>query len=168
MRIIQQFFRKIRNFIFNSRGVNAIISSVLLASGVIATGFVVLAYTQQRAMETNIQYADNTSKNIERIQEKLAVEHINYNHTSNELTVFLINCGQSNDLGLVKTYLTNESWVNLFEDIELKLLNDTNTQSLDVSEEGFFKLSIVLTEDTEYTIQIRTMRGRYFVETFSA
>ena len=160
--------RKMRRLIFDKRGVNAIISSVMLCSAVIAMGFVVFAYTQHQAVDANMRYADNTNDNIARIQEKLAFEHIHNNSSSNELAIFLLNCGKSDDIVLAKAYLTKDSWSQSFEDIELKFLNDTIIQSLDVLEEGFFQLSIDLEEDTNYSIRVVTARGRNFVTTFVA
>ena len=69
----------------------------MLASAVIALGFVILVYTQQNAAKSNMQYADNTNENIASIQEKLAFEHIYNNSSLNELSVFLINCGNNYD-----------------------------------------------------------------------
>ena len=160
--------RKLRRLIFDKRGVNVIISSVMLCSAVIAMGFVVFAYTQHQAVDANMRYADNTNENIAKIQEKLAFEHIHNNASSNELTVFVINCGKSDDVVLAKAYLTKDSWSQSFEDMELKFLNDTITQSLAVLEEGFFQLSIDLEEGTSYSIRVLTTRGRIFVTTFVA
>ncbi len=160
--------RKIRRLISDKRGVNAIISSVMLCSAVIALGFIVFAYTQHQAVEANIRYAYNTSDNIAKIQEKLAFEHIYFNSSLNELTVFLINCGKSDDVVLDRAYLTSDSLYQSFENIELKLLNGTVSQGLDAQKEGFFQLSTDLTEDTSYSIRIVTTRGRYFVTTFIA
>jgi hypothetical protein len=160
--------RKIRRFIFNRHGTNATISSVMLASAVIALGFIVFAYTQQKAVESNMRYADNTNTNIARIQEKLAFEHIYNNSSLNELCVFLINCGKSDEIAVTRVYLTNGSWAQLFDNVELKFLNGTITQSLDVLEEGGFQLSIDLVEETSYSIRVITARGRNFVTTFIA
>ncbi|UCC57924.1 MAG: hypothetical protein JSW14_06065 [Candidatus Bathyarchaeum sp.] len=163
-----ELIRKIHRLIFDKRGVNVIISSVMLCSAVIAMGFVVFAYTQHQAVEANVRYADNTNENIATIQEKLAFEYIHNNSSSNELTVFLINCGKSDDVVLVRAYLSKGSWAQSFEDMELKFLNGTITQSLDVLEEGVFQFSIDLEEDASYSIRILTARGRNFVTTFVA
>jgi hypothetical protein len=160
--------KKMRRLISNKRGVNAIISSILLCSAVITLGFAVFAYAQHQASDANMRYADNTNNNIARIQEKLVFEHIYNNCSLNELTVFIINCGNSDDVGLAKAYLTRDSLVQSFEDIELKSLNGTIIESLDFNEEAFFKLSINLAEDASYTLQILTTRGRFFVTTFTA
>ena len=140
----------------------------MLASAVIALGFIVFAYTQQKAVESNMRYADNTNTNIARIQEKLAFEHVYNNSSLNELCVFLINCGKSDDIAVTRVYLTNGSWVQSFDNVELKFLNGTITQSLDVLEEGGFQLSIDLVEETSYSIRVITARGRNFVTTFIA
>ena len=163
-----ELIRKIRRLVADKRGVNAIISSVMLCTAVIAIGFVVLAYAQHQAVDANMRYADNTNSNIDRIKEKLIFEYIRNNDSLNELTVFIINCGKSDDLVLARAYLIRESWVQSFEDIELKLLNGTVIQDLDVQQEGFFKLSNELEEDASYTIKILTTRGNNFVTTFIA
>jgi hypothetical protein len=116
---------KFRKLISNRRGVNAVISSVILAGAVIALGFVALYYTQQKAMESNIQYANNTNDNIASVQEKLSFLHIDYNISINELTVYLMNNGKSDDIGIAKIYLNNDSWIQSFDDLELKFLNGT-------------------------------------------
>jgi hypothetical protein len=159
---------KTRRLVFDQRGVNAIISSIMLCSAVIAMGFVVFAYTQHQAVDANMRYADNTNENIARVQEKLAFEYIHNNSSSNELTAFLINCGKSNNITLAQVNLTKDSWSHSFEDMELKFLNGTITQSLNVLEEGFFQLTIDLEEDASYSIQVVTTRGGIFVTTFVA
>ena len=163
-----ELIRNIHRFIFDKRGVNVVISSVMLCSAVIAMGFVVFAYTQHQAVDANMRYSDNTNENIARVQEKLAFEYIHNNSSSNQLTVFLINCGKSNNITLAQVHLTKDSWSQSFEDMELKFLNGTITQSLDVLEEGFFQLTIDLEEDASYSIQVVTTRGRNFVTTFVA
>jgi hypothetical protein len=133
---------------------NLAISSVILA------GFVVLYWTQQRTFEVNEEYGSTTDENIAKIRERLAFEHIFYNYSENTLSVYLINCGKSNDIVLDITYLSNSSWSQTFSDIELKFLNGTETESLDIGQEGYFKIPVNLVSFyMNYFIRITTMRG---------
>ena len=161
--------RKIRRLFFDRRGVNVVISNVLMVCAVMSLGFVVFYWTQQRAFEANEEYADATEENIARIREKLVYENMFYNSSENTLTVYLINCGKSDDASFASVYLSNSSWYQSFSDIELRFLNGTLVQSLDIDEEGYFKLSVSLVAFyTSYLSRITTGRGRLFATTFTA
>lgn len=159
--------KRSRRFLLNKRGVNAVISSVILACTVVTLGFVVFYWTQQRAFETNEEYGDTTDENIAKIGERLAFEHIFYNYSENTLSVYLLNCGKSNDVRLETIYLSNSSWSQTFSDIELKFLNGTETESLNVGEEGYFKLSVNLVSFYMiYSIRVTSVRGSHFETNF--
>jgi len=147
--------------------VNVVVSNVILACAVIALGFVVQYWAYQRSLAFNIEYAETVDDDIACIKEKLVIEHVSYNASEKELTVYLLNCGKSNDISLASVYLSDGAWSQSFYDIELRFLNGTLTQILDVGEEGYFKLSVDLTPFYKiYTIRIMTGRERLFVETF--
>ena len=163
-----RLIKKIRRLFLDGRGVNVVISNVLMACAVIALGFAVLYWTQQKSLDANIEYADTTDENIARIKEKLVFEYVSYNISQKELTVYLINCGKSNDVSLASVYLSNSSWSKSFFEIELRFLNGVLTQSLDILEEGRFQLSVGLVANTSYFIRLITKRGRLFATTFVA
>lgn len=162
--------RKVRRLFFGRRAVNIVISNLILAGAVVALGFAVLSWTYSRSSVYNMEYANLMEANSDRIREKLVFEYIFYDTSENELTVYLINCGKSNDVSLANVYISNDSWVQSFSDTELRFLNDTPTQSLDTGEEGYFKLrpSVDLVANTIYSIRIVTERGRLFDTTFIA
>jgi hypothetical protein len=158
---------KLRRFFLNKRGVNLVLSSIILACTAITLGFVVLYWTQQRAFEANEEYSDTTDENIAKIRERMAFEHIFYNYSENTLSIYLINCGKSNDVVLDTAYLSNSSWSQTFYDIELKSLNGTETENLDIGEEGYFKISVNLVSFyMSYFIRITTVRGTQFETNF--
>ncbi|MFQ6081135.1 MAG: hypothetical protein ACE5OW_05675 [Candidatus Bathyarchaeia archaeon] len=161
--------RKVRRLLFDRRAVNIAISNLILAGAVVALGFAVLSWTYSRSSVYNMEYANLIEANSDRIKEKLVFEYIFYN-TSGNLTVYLINCGKSNDVSLAHVYLSNSSWFRSFPDtdIELRFLNGTSTESLDIGEEGYFQLSVSLVTNTSYSIRIVTGRGRSFDATFIA
>ena len=159
--------RRFRRFLLSKRGVNVVISNVLLACAVVALGFGVLYWAQQRAFEANEEYGDTTNENIAKIRERLAFEYIFYNYSENTLNVYLINCGKSNDLGLDTVYLSNSSWSQTFSDVELKFLNGTETESLDIGEEGHLKLSVNLVAfHLKYFIRVTSVRWRQYETNF--
>jgi len=160
--------RIIRRLFFNRRAFSPVISNTLLAGAVIALGFAVLSWTYTRSSVFNLEYADVVEANLDKIKEKLVFEYLFYNTSENTLTVYLMNCGKSNNVSLTNAYLSNSSWFQSFSDIELMFLNGTLTQSLDIGEEGYFKLSVNLVANTGYSIRIVTERGRLFETPFIA
>ena len=163
-----RLIRKIRGLFCDRRGVSVVISNVLMACAVIALGFAVYYWTWLRVSDVNLEYANVTEENIARIREKLDFEYIFYNTSENELTVYLLNWGKSGDVSLASVYLGNVSWSQSFYDIELRFLNGTLTQSLDILEEGYFQISVALVTNTSYFIRIATGRERLFATTFIA
>jgi len=160
--------RNTRGLLFNRHAENTVIANVVLAGVVIALGLATLNWTYQKSSIANDEYADVTEANLASIKEKLVFEYIFYNSSKNELTVYLMNCGKSNDVSLASVYLSNSSWIQSFFDIELGLLNGTLTQGLDLGEEGYLKLSVDLAANMSYSIRIITERGRSFDATFIA
>jgi hypothetical protein len=158
---------RLHRFFLDKRGVNVVISSVILVCAVVASGFVVLYWAQQRAFEANEEYSDTTDENIAKIRERLAFEHVFYNYSENTLSIYLINCGKSDTVMLDTAHLSNGSWSQTFFDIELKFLNGTETESLNIGEEGYFKISVNLVSFyMSYLIRITTVRGREFEANF--
>jgi hypothetical protein len=140
--------------------VSLVISNVILASAVVTLGLIVLFWTQQRAFLANEEYGYTTDENIAKIKERIAIEHIFYNYSENTLSIYLMNYGRSNNVLLDTTYLRNSSWSQAFSDIKLRFLNGTETQHLDIGEEGYFEITVNLVSFyMKYHIQITTVRG---------
>jgi len=123
-------------------------------------------------MEYNNQYGILVDDSIAKIKEKLVFEHIFYNGSDNNLTVYLINCGKIDDTSMASVSLSSGSWSETFykAEIELRFPDGTETEALDILEEGYFRLpvSVGLVEDSPYVILIITGRGKAFVTTFIA
>lgn len=159
--------KSLKTFFFGKRGMNSVVSSVIMAGVAITLGFAVLGWTQIRAEEQNNNYSEITDSNINKLQEKIVFEYVKYenNHT---LSVYLFNCGENNDISIVGVYLSNDTWIQKFDNIELKFFNGTPTDDLDYREEGYFLLNVNLSENTNYSVRIMTYRGRSFVRGFIA
>jgi len=154
--------RKIRALFLDRRAVSATISNLVLVVTVITVGTAVTIWANSRISILNSEYSDLLDANSARIRENIVFEYIFYNTSGSELIVYLTNVGASNNVSLANVYLRNDSWYQFFPDVELRLLNDTLTQSLDIQEQGYFKLSASLVATTSYSIRIVSGRGRLF------
>jgi len=162
-------FRNIFKIFINKKAVSVVISTTLMTSAVMALGFVILFWTQEKAFEANSEYSENTDLNIAKIGEELIIEHIFYDYNENTLKIWLLNCGKTNSIQLTQILLSNSSWSQTCTDFELKYLNGTSTESLNVNEEAVIELSVnLVTYFVNYDIQINTERSRQFVSEFIA
>lgn len=159
---------KLKKLFLKKRGISQVISTTILAGAVIALGFVVFTWTYNRSLAFNREYANVVETDLARIKEKLVFEFAFYNTSDKELTVYMINCGKSNNVSLTNAFLSNSSWYQSFTNIELTLLNETSVESLDVNEEGCLKITVDLVVQSSYSIRVVTGRGRAFETTFVA
>lgn len=158
--------RKIRALLLDRRAVSVAISNLVLVATVISLGTVVIVWANSRIFILNTEYADLVDANSARIREDIIFEYIFYNTSGSELLVYLTNFGGSNNVSLANVYLSNDSWYQFSPDVELRFLNDTLTQSLDIQEQGYFKISTSLVATTSYSIRIVSRRGRLFEAIF--
>jgi hypothetical protein len=163
---------KRRRKLSNRGAVSAVISAVLLTAAALALGLVVLHWTYQRSFVANEEYVDTIESNLDKIREKLVFAHIFYNSSGNELTVYLLNCGKSNETSIAEVYLFDNSSEIVYKtegsEVDLRHLNDDLTQGLNVGEEGYVRLSVSLVADMGYSVYVVTERGRSFAKTFVA
>ena len=163
----QKRARKFRLF-SDRRAVSPVIANVIMAGAIVVIGFSVLSWTFSQSAEFSNRYSSSMQANLNKLKEKLVCEYISYNGSSGEVNVFLLNCGESVDVSLVSATLRNSTWHQAVSSPELKLLNNTQVQSLSVDEEGRFKMASVLQAGTSYTLSISTSRGKSFVAKFVA
>ena len=159
----------VHRMFLDRHAVSVVVSNVILTTAVVTLGLTVLVWTYSRSSAFNSEYADVVDENLARIKEKLIFEYVFHDRSGSELEVYLMNCGTVDDMCLVNVYVSNNSWLQQFSDIDLRFLNDTSTSGLDVQEEGYFKLtSLDLVAETSYSIRVITERGRWFDATFIA
>ena len=164
----KRLIRKIRGLLSSKRAISSVLSNVLLASVVLGLGFGVQYYVYWRSIEYNNQYGALVDNSIEKIKEKLVFEHVFYDTDNSNLTVYLMNCGSIDGVTISSVSLTNETWERIFYDVQLRSLIGQLTQELDILDEGYFRLSVGLVENTSYTILMVTGRGKAFVTSFAA
>jgi len=160
----------IRRLFIDRRAISSVLSNVMLASVVLSLGFGMQYWVYWRSMEYNDQYGILVDDSIAKIKEKLVFEHIFYNGSDSNLTVYLMNCGGIDDTSISSVSLSSGSWSEAFYagEIELRFPDGTETEVLDILEEGYFRLPVDLVDDTSYVILIITGRGKAFVTTFIA
>ena len=162
--------RRIRRLFLDRRAISSVISNVLLASVVLGLGFGVQYYVYWRSVDYNNQYGTLVDDSIAKIKEKLVFEYIFYDTDSKNLTVYLMNCGKINGTSIATVSLSKGAWEEVFYNVTLSFLDGTDTEELDILDEGCFQLHVSagLSDDESYVILMVTGRGKAFVTTFTA
>jgi len=159
--------RKILRIFFNKRAINNAVSATIMTSVVIALGLSVFTWAQARSSDYNSEFSETVDTETAKLKEKLAFEYIFYDSTSSDnLTVFLLNCGTIDDVKIKTVYIYNSGGapIQIFSDPPLYLFHGSEEipdQDLDIQEEG----RIVLPADLPggfYNIKIVTVRGATF------
>ena len=148
--MVRRTFRKC----FDKRALTPVISSIIMASVVIALSFAVLAWSQIRTSDYAETYGETTDAEIARLKERLTVEYIFYNGSSGNLSIYLLNCGAIGNVEIESVRVQNYAGYN-------ELLNGTliPDQDLDRGEEGYLLLSCGTLTAGNYYIRILTERG---------
>ena len=163
--------KKVWKLLHGRRGVNAVISNVILVGAVIAVSFVVLLWAQYRSSAYNEQYGEAMNADIDKLKERLAFEYVFY--SGGNLTVYLMNCGTIDNVRIQTVYVKDAigALIQVNSSITLMYFNDTQIadKDLDRGEEGYFVLSSLnLLTSTSYSVRIVTGRGSTFDHTFIA
>jgi len=163
--------RKISKTIFNRRAVSNTISATILTGAVIALSLAVFSWSQSRSSDYNREYSETVEAETARLKEKLVFEYVSYGNPSDDLAVYLFNCGTINDLKIKSVYISNTTWLRAFSTPTLHFLNGAQIpdQDLDIGEEGYFTLLLSSSLSSGYyNIQVVTERGATFGSNFMA
>jgi len=155
--------RKVAKLFRDRGGVSAVISNVILV------GVGVMAWTYSQSSLYQAQYGESVNSDIDKLRERVAFEHVFYNSTAGNLSVYLMNSGKVDDVNFTTVYISNSSWIVTFTSVQLKFLNGVSTPDLDKGLEGYFALgSVTLDSGNAYTVKVVTWRGSSFENTFVA
>jgi len=135
-----------------------VISSVIMASVVIALSFGVLAWSQFRTSDYAENYGETTDAEIARLKERLTVEYIFYDGSSGNIRIYLLNCGAIGNVTIESVRVQNDlGYSEDFLITELTFLNGTINPShyLDMGDEGYLILPC------------GSLGGKYFVRIFT-
>lgn len=150
--MVRRMFRKC----FDRRALTPVISSIIMASVVIALSFAVLAWTQFRTSDYAETYGETTDAEIARLKERLTVEYISYNGSSGNLSIYLLNCGAINNVEIESVRVQNATGhiIEVFSDTEL---------DLDMGAKGFLILNCEeQLDEGNYFVSIETERRSLF------
>jgi len=164
----------VRNLLFDKRAVSVALSTMIITAGVIAAGIAVLYWAYSWGNIANDQYANATANSMSAIQENLAFEYVVY--SDSKLTVNMINCGMSNNVGIARVYIWNNysQPVGTFQpDTPGLMYIGTTTaipgNSLNKGMDGYFNITVTSSNlHGYYLFRIVTERGRNFDGSFSA
>ena len=162
--------RKVWKLLRGRRAVSAVVSNVILVGAVIAVSFVVLFWAQYRSSAYNDEYSEAMNADIAKLKEKLVFEYVFYDcDDEGELWVYQMNCGTIDNVTVQTVFVRNNTWYSVFSNVELKFLNGTSTEDLDIGDEAYFVLSdLNLVAGESYSVRVITGRGAVFEGSFVA
>lgn len=151
--MVRRTFRKC----FDKRALTPVISSIIMASVVIALSFAVLAWSQIRTSDYTDTYGETTDAEIARLKERLTVEYIFYDVSSGNISIYLLNSGAIDNVKIQSVRVQNYAGYN-------ELLNGTliPDEDLDRGEEGYLLLSCGTLTAGTYYVSILTERRSLF------
>ncbi|MQY61958.1 hypothetical protein GH146_01555, partial [archaeon] len=139
---------------FDRRALSPVISSLIMASVVIALSFTVLAWAQFRTSDYAETYGETTDAEIAKLKERLTVEYIFYDDSSGDISIYLLNCGAIGNVTIESVRVQNDAGYIDGSLGPLKFLNGTVITDLDMGDEGY----LIFTCDT-----LPLTSGKYFV-----
>lgn len=162
--------RKVAKLFRDRGGVSAVISNVILVGAVIAVGFGVMAWTYSQSSLYQAQYGKSVRSDIDKLRERVSFEHVFYDSTAKNLSVYLMNSGKVDGVNFTTVYIIDSLGLIVNStSVQLWLLDKTPTLDLDTGEEGYFVISpITLQPGTVYTVKVVTWRDSSFENTFVA
>jgi hypothetical protein len=152
---------------FDKRALSPVISTMIMASVVIALCFVVLGWANIRTQDFAEDYGDATDAEIARLGERLSVEYVAYDGTG-VLQIYLLNYGDI-DLRIENVRVKND--VNFDEYLaieEMGFQNGSVSQDpyLPIGEGGYLKIQCGVLSEGDYDITMLTERRSSFVSEF--
>jgi hypothetical protein len=160
---------------FDRRALSPIFATVLLATIIIVVGSVAFYFSTNLTTNATNGYVNSLAISQQSISERIGFENVIYNHTSNTLTVYIINSGNANNLklNLLFLYDVNNNLVGNPVDLSSVTLRSIDGGApvqgnlLNAGTEGFFSASASLTPGSVYTLHLVTKSGSAFDYEFS-
>jgi len=165
--------KPILKLISSKRAVSVALTTMIITAGVIAAGIAVLYWAYSMGNIANNQYSNTVSNNQNAIEESIAFEYATYSIAHNQLKVYVINTGLSNEVTLDRLYLWNSTGqpIGTYSIGQLYRISDGSAISsncLEKGEEGYFTISPSSDLSSGYyTFQVVTGSGRNFDDSFS-
>jgi len=165
----------------DKRALSPIFATVLLASIIIVFGSVAYYYASNITTTTTNDYVSTLSDSQQAMSERIGFENVVYDQSSTALTVYIINCGSTNNIKINSVFIYDASHtiVGAYSGNSISPLTpiDGTTptptpitgNALNVGKEAYFTVTLTgpsLTSGSIYTIHLITQSGSYFDHDF--
>jgi len=148
---------------------------MIITAGVIAAGIAVLYWAYSWGNVANKQYSEAIGMSQDAVKESIAFEYVHFLPSSNQLSVYLINCGKTDNVKIFGVYIYDSSSALIAsqhttnnDGMTLTLFDNSNTTSLDTGKEGYFIFNPgPLSPTSFFNIRIITERGRNYDYSFT-
>ena len=167
---------------FGRRALSPIFATMLLAAIVIVFGSVAYYFSSNLTSTVTNNYSSTMSNSQQAVAERIGFEYVQ--HTSSTLTVYIINCGSSNNIQIdsVFIYDSNNNIQGDYSGSPSPIsylytiggngaLINGNGKSLNVGQEAYFTVTLTgssLNTGSSYIIHLVTKSGSSFNYDFTA
>ena len=90
--------RKSSRLTFDKKALSNAMSATILTVAVIALSLAVFRWGEGRASSYNNDFDRAVDRETAELKEKIIFEYVSYDKTSNDITVYLLNCGDIDDV----------------------------------------------------------------------
>jgi len=153
------------------------LTTLIITAGVVAAGISVLYWAYSWGTVANQEYSETISSSQNATQERIAFEYSAYSASSSQLTVYVINCGVVDDVGIARVYIWDSSsqLIGTFtpDGYGLMAILDNGVPMpiednvLGVGDEGYFTVTLgPVLDPGSYAFRVVTERGRNFDGSF--
>jgi hypothetical protein len=154
---------------------------MILAAIVIVFGSVAYYYSSNLTNTVTNNYVQTASNSQQAVAERIGFEYVQ--HTSSALTVYIINCGNANNIQINSVFIYDSSNniqgvysgspspISYLYTIGGNTLINGNGQSLNIGQEAYFTVTLSgasLNTGSPYTLQLVTKSGSNFDYDFTA
>ena len=96
-----------RGFLKDKRAISVALTTMIITAGVIAAGIAVMYWTYGWGNVANQQTAQMVTNSQSAMQENIGFEYVTYSNSNpnNQLSIYIINCGKSNNVSIARAYL---------------------------------------------------------------
>ena len=115
--------RKSSRLTFDKKALSNAMSATILTVAVIALSLAVFRWGEGRASSYNNDFDRAVDRETAELKEKIIFEYVSYDKTSNDITVYLLNCGDIDDVEIKSVFVANGSWLQHFSTPILKFFN---------------------------------------------
>lgn len=162
----------------NRKALSPIFATMMLLAIVMSVGSVAFYFSNNLTKNATDQYVDAVSNSQQSLSERISFEHVKYDSSSNALTIYILNCGNANNMKINSLIIfdVNHNPVGVCSGAAISQLKSINGVApvtgnvLNVGDEAYFTVSLAgvsLISFSMYTIHLITQSGSAFDYAFT-